>query len=468
MQLLVFLCAAAAVGARPRLGPTPLQPQRAPRDASPSTAVLAVPRGGDAQDFARTATPVARGGGAFSFRPARKIQLLMLMSDTGGGHRASANALAQALHRQHPGKFEVTLMDIWSESGVFPWNTAPSAYRFMGKRPWLWRFLWYSTAAYPLRAPGRLVHDFQLRKRFKSLLLEADPDVIVSVHPMCQHVPLSARDWLAARENESVVFATVVTDLGSAHPMWFDSRVDACFVPTQRLVKLGKFHGVPDGKIVNHGLPLRAAFCGRSSAKQGPLRKALARRKLGLDFARTVLVTGGGDGFGALPKIVDATARELSRLAMTTGKPLQLVVICGRNERVRRDFAKRDWAAEFPGVSVVVKGFVKNMETWMAASDVLLTKAGPGTIAEAAALGLPVLLTGFLPGQERGNVQWVVDKKFGALRKRPRAAARTLAGWLRDGRALDAMSANALASAKPMATDRIAADLWDLLARARR
>ena len=73
-------------------------------------------------------------------------------------------------------------------------------------------------------------------------------------------------------------FATVVTDLGSAHPMWFDGRVDACFVPTARLVKLGQFHGVAGSKLHNHGLPLRAAFCGGNSARQGPLRKALARR----------------------------------------------------------------------------------------------------------------------------------------------------------------------------------------------
>ena len=402
-----------------------------------------------------------RGGG--TFRPARKIQLLMLMSDTGGGHRASANALTQALHRQHPGKFEVTLMDIWTESGVFPWNTAPSAYRFMGKRPWLWRFLWYSTAAYPLRLPGRLVHDFQLRKRFKEQLLEADPDVIVSVHPMCQHVPLSARDRLARARNKTVKFATVVTDLGSAHPMWFDGRVDACFVPTARLVKLGQFHGVAGSKLHNHGLPLRAAFCGGNSARQGPLRKALARRKLGLEFAKTVLVTGGGDGFGNLQKIVLATADELSRAAMTTGKPLQLVVVCGRNAKVRDALLRRDWEAQYPGLTVVIKGFVKNMETWMAASDVLLTKAGPGTIAEAAALGLPVLLTGFLPGQERGNVQWVLDKRFGALRKRPHAAAKTVASWLKDPKVLDDMAANALNSAKPLATDRIAADLWALV-----
>ena len=99
----------------------------------------------------------------------------------------------------------------------------------------------------------------------------------------------------------------------------------------------------------------------------------------------------------------------------------------------------------------------------MAAADVLLTKAGPGTIAEAAALGLPVLLTGFLPGQERGNVLWVKEKRIGDLQPDPRRAAAKVVEWIRDPRLLESMAENARLSAKPQATDMIAADLWDLL-----
>jgi 1,2-diacylglycerol 3-beta-galactosyltransferase len=67
-----------------------------------------------------------------------------------------------------------------------------------------------------------------------------------------------------------------------------------------------------------------------------------------------------------------------------------------------------------------VNGFVDNMADWMRAADVVVTKAGPGTICEALCCGLPMLLTWYIPGQERGNLEWVVD--IGAGRYVPRAA----------------------------------------------
>ena len=56
-----------------------------------------------------------------------------------------------------------------------------------------------------------------------------------------------------------------------------------------------------------------------------------------------------------------------------------------------------------------LQGFVNNMEEWMHASDVIITKAGPGTIAESFICGLPVLLNGFIPGQEEGNIEYVLE-----------------------------------------------------------
>ena len=78
-------------------------------------------------------------------------------------------------------------------------------------------------------------------------------------------------------------------------------------------------------------------------------------------------------------------------------------------------------------------GFVGNMHEFMGASDVMVTKAGPGTIAEAAIKGLPVMLNNYLPGREAGNVRFVTrDAQFGHFAKRPRRIAATISGWLRE------------------------------------
>jgi len=84
-------------------------------------------------------------------------------------------------------------------------------------------------------------------------------------------------------------------------------------------------------------------------------------------------------------------------------------------------------------VTVVPLGFVTRMAEYMAAADVLITKAGPGTIAEAASMGLPILLTSFLPGQEAGNVDLVLENGFGEYvdQNRPKEIANVVTGWMK-------------------------------------
>jgi len=108
-------------------------------------------------------------------------------------------------------------------------------------------------------------------------------------------------------------------------------------------------------------------------------------------------------------------------------------------------------------------GFVTQMSDYMAAADVLVTKAGPGTIAEASARALPVMLSSFLPGQEAGNVPYVQEEGFGAYRKTPEAIASGVISWLSDPDRLSQLSANALRAARPLATYQIANDIGALL-----
>ena len=75
---------------------------------------------------------------------------------------------------------------------------------------------------------------------------------------------------------------------------------------------------------------------------------------------------------------------------------------------------------------MIVKGFVNNMEQWMNACDMIITKAGPGTIAEAYICGLPVLLNAFVPCQEEGNIEYVVRNQTGIFSKDPHTIAATV------------------------------------------
>jgi len=192
-----------------------------------------------------------------------------------------------------------------------------------------------------------------------------------------------------------------------------------------------------------------------------------ARSALGLDpTTPTVLVVGGGDGVGGLAAIVPAlTAALSSRGRGGGGAPpahptAQVVVIAGKNEAVRRRIAA---TPPVPGVAVVAKGFVSNMAEWMTAADCLVTKAGPGTIAEALICGLPMVLSAYLPGQEAPNVPYVVDAGVGVYHRRPAEIAGVVADWLaRPGR-LRRMSARARALGRADATREIARSIGAMI-----
>ena len=99
----------------------------------------------------------------------------------------------------------------------------------------------------------------------------------------------------------------------------------------------------------------------------------------------------------------------------------------------------------------------------MGAADLLVTKAGPGTIAEASTMGLPCVLSSFLPGQEEGNVDFVRDGGFGDYRESADEIASLVVRYLSDGEALASMAAAARRASRPGATVDIAKDLARLV-----
>ncbi len=108
-------------------------------------------------------------------------------------------------------------------------------------------------------------------------------------------------------------------------------------------------------------------------------------------------------------------------------------------------------------VKVIGLGFITKMAEYMVAADVLVSKAGPGTIAEAASLSLPVMLTSFLPGQEEGNVDYVVQNEFGTFvsDSDPQGISDVVASWLTDEQKLKHLSANAKKCGAPDAAKEI-------------
>jgi len=170
--------------------------------------------------------------------------------------------------------------------------------------------------------------------------------------------------------------------------------------------------GLQSEQVEVVGLPVAERFL----QPQGDV--AGLRRRLGwpVDLP-VILLVGGGEGMGPLEKTAQAIAG--ARL------PAALVVIAGRNQNLRLRLQSQNWP-----IPVFVYGFVREMPEFMQAADILVTKAGPGTISEAFIAGLPLILYSRLPGQEDGNVSYVVSEGAGVWAPEPEQIVSALREWI--------------------------------------
>ncbi len=197
------------------------------------------------------------------------------------------------------------------------------------------------------------------------------------------------------------------------------------------------------------GLPVAAEFC------QPPLgeaeRKEL-KRELGVDGDFLVVLTGGAEGSGGLRRRAAAILRQVD--------DVDVAVICGRNRSLKRRVSRL--AGRAGGGRLTAHGFVGNMADWLRCADIVVGKAGPGTIAEATCCGAPLVLTSFVPGQEKGNAEFVTGAGAGVYAPRPRQLAAEIGRLRRDPGALAAMRAARCGPAAPGAATDIARFLADL------
>jgi len=266
----------------------------------------------------------------------------------------------------------------------------------------------------------------------RKLIRDHPADLIVSVHP------LAAAPVLKALGRERVPFINVVTDLVTTHALWYHRQVDVCIVPTKAAYNRAMQCGLRPEHVQIVGLPVADRFC------QLPANRQELRQQLGWPQDRKIaLLVGGGEGMGPLEQNAHAIAEA--------GLPVGLVIIAGRNQALKARLEAYSWP-----IPTRIYGFVREMPDFMRASDFLVSKAGPGTISEALIAGLPLILYSRLPGQEDGNVTFVVSEGAGVWAPRPEQVVRALGQWLDDPEKYKVALAACQRLARPQAAREIA------------
>ena len=329
-------------------------------------------------------------------------RVLLLISDTGGGHRSAADAIIAGLESVDTGPhgeaftFESRIEDVAAHCS-FPLSQLGPAYsaalRFA---PPVYGALFHATnGRRRFRNVIRMLEPLY-RERLRNLFLTYKPDVIVSVHPLLNHAALRAR---ADAKMLHIPVITVVTDLGRVHEGWLVPDVDAVVVPAREVYNRAREKGIPSNRIYHLGHPVHPKFEDVSDTK------AQIRHALGLPADKTIaLLMAGGEGGGKLLPTTLALAK--SKL------PLHMIVVTGRNAALR---TKLDELAQTLPTPMTVLGYCDNIPELMRAADLLVTKAGPGAIAEASLAEVPVVVYDFIPGQEYGNLKYVENNGIGVV-----------------------------------------------------
>jgi 1,2-diacylglycerol 3-beta-galactosyltransferase len=419
------------------------------------------------------------------------LPLLFLIGDTGGGHRSAAAAVAQALERALPGRFVPVICDPLRGPDVArPLRWFAGLYGpCIRLTPWLWWLFWRtSDSPRTLRTVRRTI----MAPVYGSVARAAEahrPALIVAFHPMTADPAVRARARARGRGGVLPPVITVITDLITAHRSWRDAAVDRVIVPSEEIAARCAQDGWPDGHCLPLGLPVATEFC------QPPLGEAERKdlkRELGIDGDFLVVLTGGAEGSGGLRRRAAAIVRHV--------EGVDVAVICGRNKALKRRvtrladrterraargsqaggragrgpdarpgrrLGRRALSRKLPRIArrrvvrpgsstLAVHGFVGNMADWLRCADVVVGKAGPGTIAEATCCGAPLVLTSFVPGQEKGNAEFITDAGAGVYAPKSRQLVDEISRLRGDPDALAAMRKAAIGVSRPRAATDIA------------
>jgi UDP-N-acetylglucosamine:LPS N-acetylglucosamine transferase len=355
-----------------------------------------------------------------------KPRILLAMITVGNGHKAPADAIKAGIERLYPEQFDIDVLDFTLAVGDRDFDKRhKESWEWMLENPkvayWGQRLL---DKAVPVPATrfvqAQLLADHA--KNAAEFIEKKKYDLVVATH----FFTVQALAIAKLKHGLNVPVIGLNTDPFDAHAMWAEKNVDEMIVSSRLAKKKLMEKGVSGEKVKIFGYPLGLQFMDNALSKED------ARTKLSLEQNKlTVLQSAGGEGIGG-------QLEEFVKAVLNADLDMQYIIACGRNQELYTYLQKL--AGEHRGkTKLLPQGFITNMQEWIAASDLILGKAGAATTFEALVMNRPIFHTNYIAYNEKTNVDFCIEKGIGKYIPEPKQLVETLTPLTRDKMPLEAL-----------------------------
>jgi len=345
------------------------------------------------------------------------VKILILSAATGGGHLRASHAIETYIMENSSGN-EVAVVDALKSINSVLDKTVCDGYHFLAtKTPKVFGQLYRKTNEESLLS--NLVTRFSsvFSQKLIPLIKEQNPDVIISTHPF-------ATEMVSHLKGKGIVTAPLIclmTDYGP-HRAWIADHVDAYIVSNEDMIPEMQAMGVKTERIYPFGIPVGDVFFTKGD-------KPALLKKFEMDTAMpTILIMAGSFGVTNIMNIY----KEIIKLPTE----FQIIVITGRNQKLYEAFTS---VIEHSPKKTKLVYFTDEVENYMHASDLIITKPGGLTVSEALACSIPLAVFDAIPGQEEDNANFLLTHDMAVKLEKDIDPGETIQTLLEDSKRLEEM-----------------------------
>ncbi len=375
-------------------------------------------------------------------------KILIISSDTGGGHKSAAAALVEGVQRFWEGESKIVRVIKGVEESHHITDKLVNVYNWIlrNKQHWMKYLYWVMNTLQPEK------NSFFQRAcvpYFVEIFEKYVPHAVISVHPLTQHIVAKVLKQLHL--SDKVPLVTVVTDpCYGFWKGWACDDVSLYLVANDEARQQLLDYGIAPEKIKISGMPIHPKF---HEVNEKDAQKA--RKAFGLNPDKfTVFVNAGWVGGGNIPQIF----KELVRGNLD----VQAIFLAGKNENLKREAEEIAKTAKFP---VKVIGYSDEIEKLMQSANVMISKLGGLTTFEALACSLPIIADATTPPmpQEAGTVNLIKRKGAGILLEKASDIVPTIQNLISDSKKYAEMKAATIGMTIPNSTKNIIEEITALL-----